>query len=179
MNPVLVLALNLVGLALVYLLVRRSVFRSIERGILRERLSRDVGELVATINRSADEAVTVLEDRIGAARALSRRLEAVARYMEQLPAPPDPASGAGTAAPQSDARSGPEDGSGSATKTDQTGPESHPGAREPEHGAGDLRAKVLSMHGEGIATETIADRLGVPVGQVELIVALGAFGAQQ
>ncbi len=176
MSPSILIGLNLLGLVAVYFLVRKSVLRRIERGILRDRMARDVGELVATINRSADESVTILENRIRVARELSRRLEEVARYLEKLP---DPKSVADTshAAVQinPDGHAEPGRDSGENLPGQQDGTPASLGGNDPE----EIREQVLSLHRDGVTPERISDRLGIPVGQVELIVALAALGSQR
>ena len=161
MNPAILVLLNFVGLVLVYFLVRRSVLSRIERGVLRDRLARDVGELVATMNRSADETVTVLENRIQTARELSRRLEEVAGYLEQLP----------TSETLQRLPTPPETDDGNSARRPQD--------REPAlQDSSDVRSQVLALNQEGLSAERISERLELPIGQVELIVALGTLGGQ-
>ena len=141
----LLIALQLAGLAGLYLVLRRRIDRSARgEGSARgaggaRQLQSEVAQLIVELNGAAERNLTLLEDRIRCLNELLRQAD------RRLPRPP-PAPGPGAAA--------------------------EPPA--PAGSAAQRVAQVMRLRRLGFSSAVIADRLAASQGEVELIVNLAA-----
>ena len=155
------LALQLVGLAVVYLVLRRYLDHKLRGFDEAPELRSLVAELTAEMNATAERNVTLLEDRI-------RRLDESLRKADRYAARGDPegrlaAAPAGGASEQERARSlrDMEDDASRCTGV----------VRRP---ANLDQAQVMRLRRLGFSSAVIADRLATSQGEVELILNLAA-----
>jgi hypothetical protein len=149
-----VIALQLAGLAGLYLVLRRRLDRIARGAGDLPELRSQVAELIAELNGTAERNISLLEDRIRrmdellrqADRCTGRPRPASQRPASQRPASQRPASQHGTSAAQP-ARAG---------------------------SAQERSAQVMRLRRLGFSSAVIADRLATSQGEVELIVNLAA-----
>jgi hypothetical protein len=139
-----VIALQLAGLAGLYLVLRRRLDRIARGAGDLPELRSQVAELIAELNGTAERNISLLEDRI-------RRMDELLRQADRCtgrprPASQRPASQHGTSAAQP-ARAG---------------------------SAQERSAQVMRLRRLGFSSAVIADRLATSQGEVELIVNLAA-----
>ena len=139
-----VIALQLAGLAGLYLVLRRRLDRIARGAGDLPELRSQVAELIAELNGTAERNISLLEDRI-------RRMDELLRQADRCtgrprPASQRPASQHGTSAAQP-ARAG---------------------------SAQERSAQVMRLRRLGFSSAIIADRLATSQGEVELIVNLAA-----
>ena len=157
------LAVQLVGLAVVYLALRRYLDRQLRRFDEAPELRSRVAELTAEMNAAAERNVTLLEDRI---RRLDESLREADRHASrgvpeghQAVAP----AAAGGAGERVCARS-PRDMEDDASRC--TGVVRRPACLD--------QAQVVRLRRLGFSSAVIADRLATSQGEVELILNLAA-----
>ena len=145
------LGLQLVGLAVLYLVLRRYLDRSLRRFDEAPELRSRVAELTAEMNATAERNVTLLEDRIRrldeSLREADRRTSLGVPGSRQAP-PPGHAGGAGER---------------------ESAPRCPDGVRRP---ASLDQAQVMRLRRLGFSSAVIADRLATSQGEVELILNL-------
>ncbi|MDA3950288.1 MAG: hypothetical protein PF508_13855 [Spirochaeta sp.] len=183
------LMLNLVILLFFGLWIRRLVLRRLRPERILADLEREVQEVIQSLNNAGDQNISLIEDRIKSLKNLLNRadtqideMEARLRQIEDRRAESDEAHGGDEVAP-------------SATEEEPT--YTLQLQRPPERiGAGDgaeyipandvsdaiddgvdrldPRDQVRRLHSQGLSSELIANRTGVAIGEVELIISLGA-----
>ena len=141
----LVLALNIGLWVLALVWLRRLIVRRLRPERILGDLQSEVADLVREINSVGDRHTTVVEDRIATLKAILVRAENLIDEGEVLLRRLE--SHAGTPEPES------------------------PPVEE-EATQADLRTTVERMYRQGVASEIIANRLGVAIGEVELMIAL-------
>jgi hypothetical protein len=145
---------------LMFLVLRARVRRELGATALRDSVRKELGLLIAELNRTTERNVAIIEDRIkrlgatvGAAdKRIASLADALAFARAQAieaaaPAATPPAS------PVIDAREAP-----AASRFDAA--------------AITLADRVMEMHRNGISAPIIARNLAAPVGEIELIIAL-------
>lgn len=156
-------AVQLAGLAVLYLVLRRYLERRLRSFDEAPELRSRVAELTAEMNAAAERNVTLLEDRI---RRLDESLREADRHASRsVPegrraAAPAPAGGAGERESARSLRDR-EDDAGRGTGI----------VRRP---AGLDQAQVMHLRRLGFSSAVIADRLATSQGEVELILNLAA-----
>jgi len=109
-----------------------------------------------------------LAEKSAAARAAARSAETPARSAEGTPRAAEPGLPAGSARPEGTPReeAAPADGGG------RGGPRDAPRAGLDRGEGQDVRQRVMMLHRSGFPATLIASRVGMPVGEVELIISL-------
>ena len=146
MSVGLVIALNITLWIFALVWLRRLIVRRLRPERILSDLQNEVNELVREIGSVGDRHTTVVEDRITTLKAMLARAERLIEDGEMLLRRLESHTGVPEAeeAPVED--------------------------RESE--AFDLRRAVERLHRQGVAAAIIANRLGVAIGEVELMIAL-------
>lgn len=172
------LMLNLVILLFFGLWIRRLVVRRLRPERILADLEREVQDVIQSLNNAGDQNISLIEDRIKSLKMLLNRadtqideMESRLRQIEDHRAETDEAAGAPTVA----------------TDTAEEEPtytlQLHRSPDRPVESdvvddvpAEDLdpREHVRRLHSQGLSSELIANRTGVAIGEVELIISLGA-----
>jgi hypothetical protein len=170
------IAVNLIGYLVVYLLLREKVRRASSAQAAVSEVREEVNRLIVELNQTADRNVALLEDRIaGLAELLSKadkKMGLLRRESEKhdmgaqvygriIDSRPEAPSRPGAPArPEAKARTAPE----------APGEPDFMGAGRTE--ALDVRQQVIALHRAGFSASLIASRVGAPLGEVELIISL-------
>jgi hypothetical protein len=166
-------AVNVVGYLVIYLLLKERVRRAASPAAQMEGLRDEVNRLVIELNQTTDRNIALIEDRIaslmellgsadkkiGLMRKESEKHEVGARIYGRILAAKTPVP---DAAPSSFA--------GFTERPPRAGesvPGSGPGIR-----AESIRDQVIALHNAGFSASVISARVGAPLGEVELIIAL-------
>lgn len=161
MDIALVVGINAVALALLFIILSRRVDRRFRDEVALEPIRRELSELVAELNDVGDRNVSVIEDRIARLDALigdaDKRIRVLSGLLQPKPTPTyeslatlaHPSEGADKERVATDSPA--DDGTSFASP----------------------RERVLSLHRQGLSAEVIADRTGASVGEVELMIGLG------
>jgi len=172
------LAIDLGGLLLIYVILRDRVRRATSTSTQMTELRDEVGRLVVELNQTADRNIALVEDRIAALNdllstadkkigLLRREIEkhdvgtqVYSRLAEARPAPP-----AAGRAPQA--------------RSDAAGRAGREGAAAVAQSLSvelsekpDIHQRVMMLHRAGFSPSLIASRVGVPRGEVELVISL-------
>jgi len=162
-------AVNVAGYALVYLALRSRLARTTSAREQIGEIADEVNRLVVDLNQTTDRNIALIEDRIRQlsdmlARAdkkmslfkkESERHDAGAQIYSRIREPKVPSAEASGEVP-----------SGAAPETPDTG-ETHATAH-----ALPTRDQIVSLYRAGFSASLIASRVGVPLGEVELTIAL-------
>ncbi len=158
MSFVISLAVNIVVVAVIFLLLTRRLVRKLSPEQNVEDLRREVAGIVTEMNQAADRNVSILEDRIDQIRQLEDRIdhkiallgreqqkeaESATTYREIL-----------RKAQQQHVET--ENSASAAPATPDTS----------------VKDQILDLHRKGISPNIIASRVGSTVGEVELIIGL-------
>jgi hypothetical protein len=198
------LALDIGGLLLVYVLLRDRVRRATTANAQIAEIRDEMSRLVVELNQTTDRNIALIEDRMGSLNELlsaadkkigllHREIEkhdvgtqVYSRLADTRPtrAPPAAAGGASPAAavgapPAATPAMPPAAAAGvaqaagtplSVELSEQRGP--GPGDASVPAGGPDLHQRVMMLHRSGFSSSLIASRVGVPLGEVELIISL-------
>jgi hypothetical protein len=159
-----VIALQLAGLAGLYLVLRRRLDRIARGAGDLPELRSQVAELIAELNGTAERNISLLEDRI-------RRMDELLRQADRCTGRPRPAS-------QRPASQRPASQRPASQRPASQRPASQHGtsAAQPARAgsAQERSAQVMRLRRLGFSSAVIADRLATSQGEVELIVNLAA-----
>lgn len=168
---IVLLAVEIGGLLLIYVVLRERLRRAASAAAQSRELREEVGRLVVDLNQTTDRNIALVEDAIARLNELLGRtdkkigllrreaekhdggLQLYSRLAEAKPSP--------VAAPTA-----PRPRGGAPAR------ELAPAGGAVALGAGDARSEVARLARQGFAPSLIAARLGVPLGEVELIVSL-------
>ncbi|MFW5694388.1 MAG: hypothetical protein ACOCYB_04420 [Alkalispirochaeta sp.] len=196
------LLLNVVLLLFLAIWVRKLIVRRLEPERILDDLSNEIGALVAELNQTGDHNVSILEDRIMQLRDLvadaDRQIEELSTIVEQVQARTSSEEPVytvsfsdSTGGSSNHARGGqpqraqpPETEDDSVHDVNDPGPlwhdmptqsaASRENTTEPRHDVLSPREKVHELHQQGLSSEMIAGKTGMAIGEVELIISLGA-----
>jgi hypothetical protein len=164
-----VIALQLAGLAGLYLVLRRRLDRIARGAGDLPELRSQVAELIAELNGTAERNISLLEDRI-------RRMDELLRQADRCTGRPRPASQ--RPASQRPASQRPASQRPASQRPASQRPASQHGtsAAQPARAgsAQERSAQVMRLRRLGFSSAVIADRLATSQGEVELIVNLAA-----
>lgn len=194
MSATLILLVNLTLIILVAAWLRFLVVRRLDRTRLLSEFREEIGVLVTELNRTGDQNVTVIEDRIARLRTLVASADT---QIEELEALVDRASGERHAAshladdtsesassldsqsdePAADPRGAPPDGPNDDMEpaTDGLGSVSEqgvPSSAQTEQPDATPREVVAALWRQGLSPEVIATRTSTAIGEVELMISL-------
>jgi hypothetical protein len=175
-NLVLIVALTALGSVAVYLILNARIRRSISPAAQIQGLREEVDRLVVELNQTTERNLALLEDRIaeltaalskadkalGLMRRESEKREVGARLYSRIVETKaaivneETASRERTAARQN-----------AASRESTAAP-----AEAVGNALRDLRAEVLALHNSGLSATLISSRVGAPLGEVELVLAL-------
>jgi hypothetical protein len=177
-----------------YLALSRRVDRSVRPDVVLGKIRSEVERMILELNQTTDRNIVLLEDKIRALEELlgkaDRRIGVLKRELEKhdmssmvytnILKRSHPLPGEPQAPDESESASGNE-----ADRADEVRPESGKTARDdtaaPEAGgttdpagasAKELRDQVLDLYRKGIDPLLIAQRLGLTIGEIELIISL-------
>jgi DNA-binding NarL/FixJ family response regulator len=169
-----VIALQLAGLAGLYLVLRRRLDRIARGAGDLPELRSQVAELIAELNGTAERNISLLEDRI-------RRMDELLRQADRCTGRPRPASqrpASQRPASQRPASQRPASQRPASQRPASQRPASQHGtsAAQPARAgsAQERSAQVMRLRRLGFSSAVIADRLATSQGEVELIVNLAA-----
>lgn len=178
MTPFVVLAINLVGLVVVWVILRSYVRRQTRQDAVLEDIKREAGAIVTELNSTTERNIELIEARI---QELSELIATADRRIGTLRKE--------TAVDRSSERTYARLGAGrplrltleedsadaAAASTVMTNDDATL-APTPSAPAGpvDVRTRVRSLHERGMAVKEIATTVGKTVGEVELIISLAS-----
>ncbi len=180
-----IIALDFTGLAAIFVVLRRRIdrARSPEAGL--EDVRQEIGRIIVELNRVTDRSVALLEDKAASLSELLaaadkkmsllkreiERHEVGSRLYDRLAASPRGAGRPPVAGPGDDgeAPAAPERSSVAAQRPRADAGRTRADAERPP----DARQEVLRLHRAGFSPQIIASRVGVPLGEVELVISLG------
>ena len=177
LNLFILVGITVPGLILIYFLLRREIRRSFSSNELFRQVESEVESVITELNRTTERNITLIEDKIRQLSQLIRQADhrmtlmqkeresGKDRGMEQEPPPPKPP--VYTRPVRSDPPKQPD------LPIDLSPP-----AVEPEPGLLPekrltRREQVMLYHRQGLERTIIASRLGITLGEVDLIVSLG------
>jgi len=181
-SVLLIVVLQAVAVLLLYRLLRRRrpADPSDISGAI-DAIRSEVAQLLAELNNTADRNITVLEDRFA---RLQELVEAADRRLGLLRKEVDRPS-AGTQLYNHLQRTALPDGEAGTSKAESPVPSvslaperTMPVSQPPQQGVTapdadrSIRQRVLTLHRSGRSASTIANRLGVSIGEVELVISL-------
>lgn len=167
-RALLIIAVVLLGYAVVYLLLKKKIARALSSAEILREIREEVDRLQVELNQTTNRNITLLEDRIAAlgealnkadrkialVRRETEKRELAGRLYSELSARREPAGGPAA------------EGAG---ERPAQGPAEAP---EKAAEAPDKRAEALRLAQGGLAPGLIARRLGLTLGEVELILSL-------
>ena len=148
----LLLGINLVGLFIIYFLVKREIKRSINPHDILSEIQSDINSVLTELNNATERDVTIIEEATERLKKVIEEADKRIRVLEQA---------------------------GKKRSIDEytaLKPSVIPIQKKdpsPETKPTDNREKVLELFRQGIDASLIAHRLDIPLGEVELIIALG------
>jgi len=141
--------INIGILSIMYLVFRKKLEKAVTASSLVEHVRREIDELVVELNHTTDRNIELIEERIGRLNKLLKDADnriVVLNRQQERPAVKD-------------------------TYEDVVRP--RPGAeRKAEDREPTVKEKVLLLSGQGFDNAVIAGRLGLTLGEVDLIVSL-------
>ena len=187
------LVVDLGGLLLVYVLLRDRVRRATTANAQIEEIRDEMSRLVVDLNQTTDRNIALIEDRIASLNELlsaadkkigllSREIEKhdMGNRMYSRLAGGRPSRAAGAAAPRAAGPVGepivvPAETRGAAERAAsvaEVAADGKPPLSVELSERPDLHQRVMMLHRAGFAPPLIASRVGVPLGEVELIISL-------
>lgn len=173
------LMLNLVILLFFGLWIRRLVVRRLRPERILADLEQEVQEVIQSLNNAGDQNVSLIEDRIKSLKTLLNRADTQIDEMEaRLRQIEDQNAESERASQSNEVALGVEEVEPTYTlplqrRSDQA--DDRDGAESVQAIAElDPRDQVRRLHSQGLSSELIANRTGVAIGEVELIISLGA-----
>lgn len=179
-RTLLIIAAVLLGYAVVYLLLKKKIARTLSSAEILREIREEVDRLQVELNQTTNRNITLLEDRIAAlgealgkadrkialVRRETEKRELAGKLYSELSARRAPTGGPAEApppaGPQPAAESPAETPAGALMEAPEEAPEEAP----------DKRAQALRLAQGGLAPSLIARRLGLTLGEVELILSL-------
>lgn len=166
MSLVISLAVNIIVVALIFLLLTRRLVRKLspEQGI--EELQREVAGIVTEMNQAADRNISILEDKIQQLRQIEERIDRKIMLLNRETQKEDESATTyreivREAQKQQRAKAAEEAVSEAGSQAGSSQPDSRT-----------VRERILDLHRKGISPNIIAGRVGSTVGEVELIIGL-------
>lgn len=181
------LAVNLAGLALIFLYVRWRVRKALEVDGLQERLREELGQLVRDLNQTTDRNITLLEDAVRSLKEAvgeaDRRAAVLRREAERRVQEGAVYDRLGRMRQTSAAVGEPDRTAETPVLRGRAAAGTVPGPIQPSipfvsfsstplRSAPPLKEEVLSLNRRGISSDLIAAKLGITVAEVDLIVSL-------
>jgi hypothetical protein len=146
-NTILVIGLQVVSFFLLFLLLRKRIERNLDPKELGGKVKEELTSIMVELNRTTDQNIGLLEDKIGELKALVEKAEKRIALLKREAEKQDAARDLYRQIGQS---------------------------KKPER-AGEKRSvqqEVVRLHREGFSPEVIAGHLGKTVGEVELIISV-------
>ena len=178
------LILDVGGLLLIYVLLRDRVRRAASRDAQIAEIRDEVSRLLVELNRTTDRNIALIEDRIASLNELlssaDKKIGLLRRETEKHDVGTQIYSrlseGRSRATGAQAAKSPPRREREEPAQPRQERDEMPPPRQEREGVAAgkppDIQQRVVMLHNAGFAASLIASRVGVPLGEVELIIAL-------
>ena len=193
MSLLILIVINLLFLAGLALFVNRRLTRLVQRQGFLKRIRSEIEAILVECNQTTDRNLALIEGRIHGLKALveqaDQRAMLLRRSFERPSAPPDygelgyraqsmpPIGPTAEPAPRprpepSEEQAGQSESSPRPKSTEETAPhpEQSPQARQIE--PPDRRSRIVELSRAGLRPEEIALQLGVPIGEVELVLSL-------
>jgi hypothetical protein len=146
-NTILVIALQVVSFFVLFLLLRKRIERNLDPKELSGKVKEELTSIMVELNRTTDQNIGLLEDKIGELKSLvekaEKRIALLKREAEKQNASQDVYRRIGQ-------------------------------GRQPEAGKEkpSVQQEVVRLHREGFSPEVIAGHLGKTIGEVELIISV-------
>ena len=138
------LAIGLVGFTVVFIVLDRKIRRISDANFLVGRIREEIDQIIVELNQTTDRNIALLEDRIHGVNELLARADKKIGLLKRETEKHE----VSRSVYQSVMSSG------------------------KQNGEENRQESVLALYREGLSASTIANRLGVPVGEIELIVSL-------
>jgi hypothetical protein len=168
MSTILVLlAVNLIGYLVIYLVLNERIRRAASPASQMQEFREEVNRLVIELNQTTDRNIALIEDRIASLMELLAKTDKKMGLLKRESEKHEVGAKVYSRIREAKAPSG--------TGQPSTGPETGSrGRQEPEVPSVqlDLRDRVVALFRAGFTASLIASRVGAPLGEVELIIAL-------
>ena len=142
-------ALAIAGYAIVYLVLKAKLRRSVDPKSILESIREEVDRIIVELNSTTDRNITLLEDKVQSLSALleqaDKKIGILKREIEKHEL---------------------------SSKVYSELAHSRKGVQEAEEQ--DRHAQVLNLHRQGISKSAIAKRVGITLAEIELIVTLAS-----
>jgi hypothetical protein len=172
-------AVNLLGYLVVYLLLRERVRRAASPAAQATELREEVNRLVIDLNQTTDRNLALLEDKITSLSELltradkkiallkreSEKHDVGARVYSRILEGRTPAAPEASPVEEPPPRAEPRPAAPAVSAAS-------PGAEAGNRGPVDVREQVIALYKAGFSASLIAARVGAPKGEVDLIIAL-------
>jgi regulator of replication initiation timing len=147
-NTILVIGLQFVSFFLLFLLLRKRLERNLDPKELSGKVKEELTSIMVELNRTTDQNIGLLEDKIGELKSLVEKAEKRIVLLKREEMKQD----------------------ASRNVYQRMTQEKQPAAEGVKRS---VQEEVVRLHREGFSPEVIAGHLGKTVGEVELIISVG------